>query len=84
MKINRILLTVLLLALAGCGKLTLENYGKIQVGMPDSEVFSLIGKPDRCDDVMGIRNCTWQSGDRSVNVSFAAGKVLLFTSQNLN
>lgn len=84
MKIKNILLTALLLALVGCSKLTLENYGKIQVGMPEDEVFTLIGKPDKCDDIMGIRNCAWASGDRSVNVSFAAGKVLLFTSQNLN
>lgn len=84
MKIKTFLFTALLLALAGCNRLTLENYGKIQVGMSDNEVFGLIGKPDRCDDVMGIRNCSWQSGERSVNVSFAAGKVLLFTSQNLN
>jgi hypothetical protein len=83
-KIKNLLLAVVLLALAGCSKLTLENYGKIQVGMPEDQVFALIGKPDQCDDVMGIRNCTWKAGNSSVNVSFAAGQVLLFTSHNLN
>jgi len=74
----------LALSLAACSKLTLENYGKIQVGMPEKEVFDLIGQPDKCDDVMVLRNCTWSSGDKTVNVSFTAHQVLLFSSQNLN
>ena len=73
----------LLLALLGCSKLTLENYSKITLGMGYDEVTQLIGPPDRCDDVMGVRNCRWGDEKRSVNVSFVAGKVLLFASSNL-
>jgi hypothetical protein len=32
---------------------------------------------------MGVRNCKWGDETRSVNVSFVAGKVLLFSSSNL-
>jgi hypothetical protein len=51
--------------------------------MSFDEVTQLLGKPDQCDDVMGVRNCKWGDEKRSVNVSFVAGKVLLFSSSNL-
>lgn len=82
MKIRTILLTSLLLML-GCSKLTLENYSKITMGMTDEEVTQLIGAPDSCDDLLGVRNCTWGNEKRSVNVSFLGGKVMLFSSSNL-
>lgn len=73
----------LLLAMLGCSRLTLENYSRIETGMTYEEVVRLIGKPGQCDDVMGVRNCRWGDGARSVNVSFVSGKVLLFASSNL-
>jgi hypothetical protein len=83
MNIRTVVATGLLLALLGCSQLTLENYSKINVGMPYDEVTQLLGKPDQCDDVMGVRNCKWGDDKRYVNVSFVAGKVLLFSSSNL-
>jgi hypothetical protein len=83
MKIKTVLCTSLLLVLLGCSQLTLENYSKIEPGMSYDEVTKLIGKPDKCDDVMGVRNCTWGDEKRSINVTFAGGKVLLFSSNNL-
>jgi len=83
MKIRSVVAMGLLLAMLGCSKLTLENYSKINVGMQYDEVSRLIGPPDECDDVMGVRNCLWGDETRSVNVSFVAGKVLLFSSSNL-
>lgn len=83
MKTRIVMTTVLLLALLGCSKLTLENYNKISVGMAYDEVTQLIGNPERCNDVMGIRSCVWGDEKRSVNISFAGDKVLLFSSSNL-
>ncbi|HBU29483.1 MAG: hypothetical protein A2X71_09985 [Thiobacillus sp. GWE1_62_9] len=83
MKIRSVVTMGLLLTMLGCSKLTLENYSKITVGMQYDEVSRLIGPPDECDDVMGVRNCLWGDETRSVNVSFVAGKVLLFSSNNL-
>lgn len=82
MKITTLLLG-LMLALSGCSKLTLENYDKIAVGMPYDEVTHLIGPPDQCDDVMGVRSCRWGDDKRSIHVNFVAGQVLLFSSSNL-
>jgi hypothetical protein len=83
MKIRTFLLSSLLLLMLGCSKLTLENYSKITMGMTDEEVTQLIGSPDSCDDVLGVRSCTWGNEKRSVNVSFLGGKVMLFSSSNL-
>lgn len=83
MKIVTALLLGLLLTLSGCSKLTLKNYDKIAMGMPYDEVVRLIGPPDRCDDVMGVRSCRWGDENRSIQVNFLAGQVLLFSSSNL-
>jgi hypothetical protein len=83
MKLAPACCTILLLALLGCSKLTLENYNKIEPGMRYDEVTQLIGPPTRCDDVMGLRSCSWGDEKRSISVSFAAGKVLLYSSSNL-
>jgi len=83
MNIRTVMAMGLLLVVLGCSKLTLENYNKITTGMSYEEVTQLIGSPDSCDDVMGVRNCTWGDEKRSVNVSFLGGKVLLFSSSNL-
>lgn len=72
-----------MLLLLGCGKLTLENYNKISMGMPYEEVTQLIGKPDSCDDLMGVRSCQWGDEKHAVRVSFVSGKVLLFSSSKL-
>ncbi len=84
MKARTILFTSLLLVLLGCSKLTLENYNQIAVGMPYDDVTRLIGSPAKCDDVMGLRHCTWGDENRSVNVTFAGEKVMLFSSRNIN
>jgi len=83
MKIRTALTIGLLLVMLGCSKVTLENYNKISVGMSYEEVTQLIGPPDQCDDVMGVRNCLWGDEKRSINISFIGSKVLLFSSSNL-
>ena len=83
MRVKTVMAMGLLLTLLGCSKLTLENYNRIEPGMSFDEVTQLIGQPEQCDDVMGLRNCSWGDEKRSVSVTFAADKVLLFTSSNL-
>lgn len=82
-KIPTVLLLGLALVLVACSKLTLENYSKIEVGMKYEDVTHLIGPPDQCDDVMGVRSCRWGDDKRSIHVNFVAGQVLLFSSSNL-
>ncbi|BBP01404.1 hypothetical protein [Sulfuriferula nivalis] len=77
------LLPVLLLW--GCNsQLTLENYNKISVGMSFDEVTKLIGKPEKCDDLMGIRTCHWGDDKGGINVNFAGDKAMIFSAENLH
>lgn len=80
---KRLALIALASLLLGCSKLTLENYQQIRIGMTYDEVVALIGKPDRCDDLMGLRNCTWGDASSGAQVSFAGDKVILFSSTDL-
>jgi len=83
MNVRTVLAMGLWLLMVACSKLTIENYNQVTAGMRYEEVTQLLGKPDACDDVMGVRNCRWGDDKRSVHVSFVAGKVLLFSSSNL-
>ncbi len=83
MNVRMVLAMGLLLLVLGCSNLTIENYNQIATGMSYEEVTELLGKPDQCDDVMGVRSCRWGDDTRSVNVNFVGGKVLLFSSSNL-
>ncbi|MGA0611447.1 hypothetical protein [Caldimonas sp. KR1-144] len=70
--------------LAGCSKLTVENVDRLKTGMPYEEVVGIIGKPASCDEALGLRNCTWGDEERSLNATFAAGKLVVVTgSRNL-
>lgn len=77
------LVMCVLFALSGCSKLTLENYNKISVGMEYDAVVELIGPPEKCDDVLGVRSCQWGDEARSVQVNFVAGQALIFSSRNI-
>ena len=74
MKFAHLIPAVLLLALAACSKVTVENYDKLRTGQSYGEVQQLLGKPSEC---------VWRNGKASVNVSFVGGQVILFTAQGL-
>ena len=69
--------------IAGCSKLTTENYNKLKVGMSYSDVVSLLGKPDTCDGAIGLKSCTWGDDKKYINVNFGGEKVILYSSHNL-
>ena len=71
------------LLLAGCSKVTKENYDKIKTGMQYDEVVRLIGDPDSCSEAIGLSSCTWKSGDAEVSVNFIANKVTLSSASGL-
>ncbi|MEQ1667400.1 MAG: hypothetical protein ABL868_03000 [Sulfuriferula sp.] len=85
MRVTKWLVVLPMLLLWGCNnKLSLENYNKISMGMSYNDVTTLIGKPEKCDDLMGIRTCHWANDKSTVSVSFAADKTLLFSAENLH
>ena len=83
MRFRALVVMIIVLLIAGCGKLTMKNYNKLKLGMAYNEVVNTIGAPDKCSDVMGMRNCEWGNEKKSINVTFAGDKVLFFTCNGL-
>ncbi|ANQ85393.1 hypothetical protein dqs_2362 [Azoarcus olearius] len=77
------LLLLAALPLAGCNKLTPENYDKLRMGMHYAEVKSILGEPTRCSDLLAVKACTWGDDTRYINVNFVADQAVLLNSSNL-
>jgi hypothetical protein len=73
----------LLLALAACSRLTAENYERIEVAMAYDEVKQIIGEPTQCDDVLGVKQCTWGDENQHIKVSFIGGRATFMTAKNV-
>ena len=76
-------LLVVVAALTACSKVTLENYGKVQVGMNLEEVRAILGDPTRCDDVAGFKNCQWGDEQKNITVQLVGDRVVLRSANNL-
>ncbi len=76
-------LALILLMGAGCSRLTMDNYNKIKSGMTYKEVVGVLGSPDKCSDVLGMRNCVWGDEKRSITVAFVGEKVIIFSANNI-
>lgn len=83
MKKSLLLLSGLSILLAGCSKLTADNYTKIKTGMSSQEVQTLIGRPDRCDDLVGLKTCVWGDDKRNISINFVADRVVLTSAHNI-
>ncbi len=84
MNLNKqIALVALWIGLAGCSKMTAENYAKLQTGMPLTEVTAILGNPQSCDETLGFKSCRWGDEKRNVTVRFVADKLVLHGAENL-
>lgn len=72
-----------LLLSIGCSKVTKENYNRLKMGMDYGEVVEILGKANECKDVIAIKNCMWGDEKKTIKVSFAGEKVILFSAQGL-
>ena len=83
------LILTLVVLLAGCSKLTAENYAKVETGMTYEEVSAILGKADSCDDVAGFRSCKWgaaggaETGKPAVSIQFVGNKAVLHSASNV-
>ena len=71
------------LLLAACSPLSVENYNKLKTGMSYEEVKKLLGAPAKCNDILGVKQCTWGDDKRHIDVNFIADQVLIFTAENI-
>jgi outer membrane protein assembly factor BamE (lipoprotein component of BamABCDE complex) len=73
-------LLCLFLAACGGGKISQENFNKIQVGMTQAEVQKILGEPTESSslDIAGFSGTTstWRAGDTTVTIQFVNGKVV--------
>jgi uncharacterized protein YcfL len=69
------------LLIAACSKVTQENFAKIQDGMTEQEVISILGSPTESNsiNVLGVSGTSsrWVSRDAVIDVRFVNGKVAL-------
>ena len=84
MHLRVLTLMSLFLLLAGCSKLSQENYNKLKVGQTYDEVTAIIGKPDKCSSALFVKSCTWGNDSKNISINFMGDKVLITTSKNLH
>lgn len=78
-----LIITLLILLLSGCNKVTKDNYDKIKSGMTYEEVVKLLGKPEACSDVLGISNCEWKNDDAKIAITFISDQVTIAVAEGL-
>ena len=80
----RILLVMFcVVLLAGCSKVTRENYDKIKMGMPMDEVIAVIGEPDSCSGALGAKKCIWGDEAKNITITFVGEHVTLPSMKGL-
>lgn len=80
---KKLMAALMLIALAGCSKLSMDNYQLLKTGMSYDEVTAIIGKPDSCEEALGTRSCIWGDDKKQIKAAFLAEKAMLFSHQGL-
>ena len=83
MKPLPVVLLSMLVLVAACSKVNVENYDRLKAGMTFAEVKQLLGEPTKCDEVIGVRSCEWGDATRQITVNLAADHVVLFSAKGL-
>jgi hypothetical protein len=81
--LNRTAAVIFVCLLAGCSKVTAENYAKVKAGMEYKEVTAILGNPASCDDVVGFKSCKWGDEKSHITVRFAGDAVIMHSAENL-
>ncbi len=73
-----------ILALAGCSKVSKENYDKIKIGMSYEDIVEVLGKPDTCEEpVLKTKSCMWGSTDKQIKIKFVVDTVAWRSSKGI-
>lgn len=76
--------TVAVILLSGCSKLTKVNYDKIEMGMVKSDIEIVLGPADSCDRLFGTFTCIWGDSDgKYIEIRFIAGRASVFSHDGL-
>ncbi|HUQ24568.1 MAG TPA: hypothetical protein VM140_02775 [Burkholderiales bacterium] len=78
---RRLLTLAAALLLSSCAKVTQDNFARIEDGMSEQDVMTLLGKPTRSNSIglLGFSgtSSSWASDDAEINVRFLNGRVAL-------
>ncbi|MHB0774742.1 hypothetical protein [Halomonas sp. WWR20] len=78
------LMLVGMTGLAGCaGRLTMDNYEQLEVGMARDRVESILGEPSHCSGAAMVASCRWGSGRRFIQAQFIGDKAITYQYQGL-
>lgn len=75
--------SLVMLALAGCDKLTEANYTKLKVGMSYDDTVQILGRARECSESVGLKHCVWGNAEQSITADFVADQALVFSSNNI-
>lgn len=68
-----------MLLLCGCAKVTQDNYARIEDGMSEQDVVTLLGRPTESNSVgfLGLSGTSsrWITDDRAITIRFLNGRV---------
>lgn len=81
---KKLITVALLLSLAACSKLSMDNYQQLKTGMSYNEVTAVIGEPASCEEALGTRTCIWGDDNKQIKAAFLAEKAMLFSHKGLN
>jgi hypothetical protein len=80
---SALMATALALVVAACSKISEENFAKIQEGMTEQEVLTILGTPTESNgvSVLGVSGAAWRwvGRDAIIVVHFVNGKAALRT-----
>jgi len=82
--LKKSILVLSVLLLAGCSKLTMENYQQLEAGMTYEEVTAIIGTANECKESLGTNRCVW--GDEEgvhVKINFISDNAVMFSHKGL-
>jgi hypothetical protein len=83
MNLLRLATLAALVPIAACSKLTVANYDTLATGMSLAEVQQVLGPPAKCDETVGLRQCTWGDEQRQITVNFAADRLILRAARGI-
>lgn len=70
--------------LAGCaGNLTMSNYERLEIGMTQARVESILGEPSHCSGAAMVAHCRWGGERRFIQAQFIGGRAITYQYQGL-
>jgi hypothetical protein len=78
-----IALCSILILLAGCDQVNQKNFDRLETGMKYDEVVEILGSPENCSQIMGVKSCSWGDETRNIQAGFMGNTAVVFSATGL-